>query len=642
MSKRHFLTGISLLLCLTLPLGITGCKDSVTSPDNGSTDNTDKSNASVNEEYVADTSSFVTFKEKDLNDFYDDTSAVHISLNKSAISCDSDTVSITDSVITITSAGTYVFEGSLDDGQIIVNAGDSDDVILVLNNADITCLTSAPIYVQNADKTIITLPSGTNNSLTDGSSYEYTDAEAEEPNSTIFSKDDLTVNGEGTLTINANFNNAITGKDDLKLLNCTLIIDSVNHGIKGKDSVTISGGTYSVTCGGDGIKASNDTDEGKGYIHIISGTFNISAGDDGIQGENTVYIENGTFNITTASGKGIKSGTEVITDDGEFDISTADDSLHSNGSLTVNNGAFTIAGKDDGIHAETTLIINNGEITITESYEGLEAAEITINNGVSFITSSDDGVNAASGSSNNSEGAGNFPGGKGEKFNGNPGDAMSSSDCHVTINDGILYVNANGDGLDSNGTLTVNGGYIIVNGPEGSGNGGIDYGSSFEINGGYLAVTGSSGMATGCTGGTQCSALIGVSNASSNETITVAKDDGSVIISFTPVKTWSALNVSTPDMSTGETYHIYRGGTLSGSTDIDKICSVGGNISGGTLLTDFTQTDTIYSEGGFMGGGMGGGGRGHGGDFNDNRSFMPEDEDDFMKQPPMADTPDAL
>lgn len=562
MSKRHFLTGISLLLCLTLPLGITGCKDSVTSPDNGSTDNTDKSNASVNEEYVADTSSFVTFKEKDLNDFYDDTSAVHISLNKSVISCDSDTVSITDSVITITSAGTYVFEGSLDDGQIIVNAGDSDDVILVLNNADITCLTSAPIYVQNADKTIITLPSGTNNSLTDGSSYEYTDAEAEEPNSTIFSKDDLTVNGEGTLTINANFNNAITGKDDLKLLNCTLIIDSVNHGIKGKDSVTISGGTYSVTCGGDGIKASNDTDEGKGYIHIISGTFNISAGDDGIQGENTVYIENGTFNITTASGKGIKSGTEVITDDGEFDISTADDSLHSNGSLTVNNGAFTIASKDDGIHAETTLIINNGEITITESYEGLEATEITINNWVSFITSSDDGINAASGSSNNSEGAGNFPGGKGEKFNGNPGDAMYSSDCHVTINDGILYVNANGD--------------------------------------------------------------------------------GSVIISFTPVKTWSALNVSTPDMSTGETYHIYRGGTLSGSTDIDKICSVGGNISGGILLTDFTQTDTIYSEGGFMGGGMGGGGRGHGGDFNDNRSFMSENEDDFMKQPPMADTPDTL
>ena len=278
---------------------------------------------------------------------------------------------------------------------------------------------------------------------------------------------------------------------------------------------------------------------------------------------------------------------------------------------------MTLSSSDDGIHADNTLVISGGTIDIAKCYEGLEATAISIDGGAISITASDDGINAADGSSS-SEGGPGMRGGPDMGEN-------SGSNCSLTINGGTVYVNAGGDGIDSNGYIVMTGGALVVDGPTDNGNGGLDYNNYFTMTAGYLAVAGSSGMAQNISdSSTQCGALVAVSGGTAGTPVTVADADGNVIISFTPAKSYNALNISTPDMKTGTTYTIYQNGTLTGSTQIVKDCYTGGTIDGGTELTTFEQSSTVTNSGisgnGGMGGGPGmGGQRPGGGNFGGGR-----------------------
>ena len=194
-------------------------------------------------------------------------------------------MTVDENIVTITQGGTYSLSGTLDDGQVIVNAGDLDQVEILLNGVHLTSSTSAPIYVMNADKTTLTLVEGTESVITDAESYVYEDATVDEPNAAIFSKDDLKINGTGSLIVNANYNNGIASKDDLDIKNGDITINAVNNGLKGKDSIEIDNGTFVINSGGDAIKSDNTTDTTKGWITINNGTFNINATGDGIQAE---------------------------------------------------------------------------------------------------------------------------------------------------------------------------------------------------------------------------------------------------------------------------------------------------------------------------------------------------------------------
>ena len=165
-----------------------------------------------------------------------------------------------------------------------------------------TSSTSAPIYIMNADKTTLTLVEGTENIITDATSYHYEDASIDEPNAAIFSKDDLKIDGTGTLIVNANYNNGIASKDDLSIKNGTITVNAVNNGIKGKDSIEIENGTFIINSGGDAVKSDNTTDTTKGYITINGGTFDLVATGDGIQAETNLLINAGTFTIKTGGG----------------------------------------------------------------------------------------------------------------------------------------------------------------------------------------------------------------------------------------------------------------------------------------------------------------------------------------------------
>ena len=218
-------------------------------------------------------------------------------------------VSISGNIITISKEGTYVLSGALLEGQIVVDA-DSAKVQLVLDNIDITCASSAAIYVKNADKTFITLAEDSENILMNTAEYEAIDDN--NIDAVIFSKDDLTLNGKGTLTINSEYGHGIVSKDDLKLVSGTCNITAKNHALSGKDSVRIAAGTYNLTSGKDGIHSENADDDEKGFVYIASGDFTIESTGDGIDASYVVQIDDGDFEIT--AGGGAENATKTHND----------------------------------------------------------------------------------------------------------------------------------------------------------------------------------------------------------------------------------------------------------------------------------------------------------------------------------------
>ena len=289
--KRKF---IAMLTVTALCLTIVSCSQSATS------NNTETSNTITSTVATTDTS--------------DEMGPVDATITLgNSISVDGTGATVSNNKVTITAGGTYSINGSLSDGQIIVDSPDLNNVYLVLNNVDLTCTNSAPIYVKAAENAIIVLPEGTTNTITDGENYVLQDATSDEPNSAIFSKDDLTIKGEGSLTVNANYNDGITSKDDLKITGGNITVNSADDGIRGKDSITIKGGNIIVNAQGDGLKSTNTEDTTKGYISIESGTLNITAGCDGIQAESNVTVLDG--NITISSGGGSANASTKTNND---------------------------------------------------------------------------------------------------------------------------------------------------------------------------------------------------------------------------------------------------------------------------------------------------------------------------------------
>jgi len=218
----------------------------------------------------------------DLNTSWNELSTTNIQLKIDSIKIEGSGAISNGQIVTITTPGAYSLNGKLNNGQIRIDTSLPGTVHLIFNGVNISCSTSSPIYVVNADKTVITLADKSENYLVDGTNYVFDNEENNEPNAALFSKDDLTINGNGSLSITGNFNNGIQCKDDLKITGGIITVTAVNGGIKGRDSVTIKKGTINITAGGDGIQSNNDTDPAKGYVVIEGGTFNINTSEDGI------------------------------------------------------------------------------------------------------------------------------------------------------------------------------------------------------------------------------------------------------------------------------------------------------------------------------------------------------------------------
>lgn len=517
---------------------------------------------------LTDSNVDINFTDRDKSSEYDESSAVKITLNGSGAVVSGSGVNISGSTVTITSAGTYIISGSLSDGQIVIAASDSDKVQLVLNNAEINCNTSAAVYVKSADKVFVTLPAGTTNSLGGGTEYVQTDDNTVD--GVIFSKSDLTLNGTGTLKIDADYRHGIVTKDTLCITGGTYVIDAAKTCLAGKDGIKILDGNFTLTSGSKGLNSGNDDDAREGSIYIAGGTFTIKS---------------------------------------------EDDSIHADGSCIIAGGTYTIATGDDGIHASYDTIITDGSITITDSYEGIEGRRITVSGGTINLTANDDGINAATGGSSDEQ---RMPGGQqpqemrmpgGQKPSGmdmdNKGQAPASrsasdDDVYIKITGGTITVNAGGDGIDSNGNLYITGGTVYVAGPTSNGDGALDYEEEASITGGTLIAAGSSGMAQGMgSNSTQCSMLVNLSETIAAGSVISLKDSsGNVLISWTSPKQFSSVVISTAELAQGSTYTLVTGDT---QTEV-------------TLSSVATTSGSAGFGGGFGGaGGRGGNGGSNGG-----------------------------
>ncbi len=529
------------------------------------------------------------FSDRDLSGDYSE--CTDITLSDSTASCSDSSVTVADGSVTITKAGTYKFSGTFT-GQIIVNAGDSDKVQLVLDNASITKEGSAALYIINADKVFITTVKGTENTLSSTGEFASSD-DATNVDGAIFSKSDITFNGSGTLNVKCESKHGIVTKDDLKITGGTCNITSASQGLSGKDSVRIAGGNITVTSGTDGIHSENTDDTEKGYVYISGGTLNITSGKDCIDASGTVDIKDGTFTFkagggssekttgdSTESYKGIKADGVLTISGGTFDIDTLDDAIHSSADVTVSGGTLDISTGDDGIHSGNNTVVSGGEINIAKCYEGLEGQTVTVSGGKVTLTSSDDGINAAGG---DNQGVG---GGFG------PDSFSADSEAKIAITGGEIHVNASGDGLDSNGDIEISGGTVYVYGPTSNGNGSLDYENNAVITGGTVIMAGSSGMAMNFgSESTQGSILASTGNASAGTAVKLTDSSGNVIAEFTPTVSFQTVVISTPNITSDGTYTL----TVGDSTQ------------------EITMSGYIYGSG--MSGGFGGGQHGGNGGF---------------------------
>ncbi|MCW4002951.1 MAG: carbohydrate-binding domain-containing protein [Candidatus Bathyarchaeota archaeon] len=532
---------------------------------------------------------------------WNEANVVDVTLNGNSITVSNSSVAtVTGGKVTITSAGTYRLKGSLTNGQVIVNTADKATVRLLLNNVNIYCSNSAPIFVMDAKKTVIILEAGTQNNITDGSSYTV-NAEGE-PKGAIFCKSDLTIYGAGALTVQANYNDGISSNDGLILGGGQISVTSVGDAARGKDYVVVKEGNINLNAGKDGLK-SDSKDATRGYITIKNGVLQITAGEDAINAQSDFLMQNGQITAYAGGGssnnvvqgvstKGIKAIVELVIDGGTFTIDTSDDAIHSNGTITINSGIFNLKTNDDAMHADDSLVINNGDIAITKCFEGLESANVTINNGNIHIVSRDDGINVAGGRD-----------GSGFTRPGWGGDTFGSGNYHLFINGGYIYVNSGTDGLDSNGDIIMTGGKVIVDGPTTDMESAIDHDfppprgyGGFKMTGGWILAVGSAGMAVGPnSSSTQNSVLFEFSSSKSGGTLLHLRTSGGAeIFTFKPVKMYKCFVFSSPDLKQGTTYEVYTGGSTTG-TAVDGLYS-GGTYTPGTKANPvFTITNVVTS-----------------------------------------------
>lgn len=510
---------------------------------------------------------------EDIDVGYDEESSVGIKFADGSAAIDGEGATAEGETVTISQAGTYILSGTATNGRIIVSADKTAEIKLIFNGVDITCADNAPLLVSKAKKVYIVLEDGTENVLTDSASYSLGEDDSN-TDGAIFSKADLTINGSGTLTVNANYKHGIVSKDDLVITDGNINVTSASTAMEGKDSVKISGGTFNISAGTNGIKSNNTEASDKGFISVTGGTFTVVANNDAFEAETVLSIQDGSFDITTGGGsanasiksdgtpnrnwqnnmgnggggpngmgrpddngngtggeppamptadntdttdststsaKALKAGSEVNISGGEFKIDSADDSVHSNGNIVITGGNISVASGDNGMHANGNLTISDGTVDITKSYEGIEGSIVTIDGGTISVAASDDGINCA-------------------------------------------------------------GGTVCVCGPTNGGNGALDYNGTATVTGGTLIACGAVGMEEGFgDNSTQYSVLHDLgSTVSANEKLTITDSDGKEILSFTPTKTWQSVVFTSADLKKGETYTI-TAGSQSETVTIDGI-----------------------------------------------------------------------
>ena len=636
---------VSLLLASSLAFG--GCGTAVTSSssvnaESASTESTGETSAdnaaatseSTDSENAMESASDINFDleltestidteftDREKSGSYKVSEAVKITLNKTTATVSGSGAKADGSTITITEEGVYIVSGTLEDGQIIVDASDSDKVQIVLDGVNINCETNAAIYVREADKVFITLAENSSNTL--GGGNEYTQIDDNTVDGVIFSKSDLVCNGTGSLTIEADYKHGIVSKDDLVITGGTYKITAADNGITAKDQLKILDGSFDIDAANSAVKAKNADNAELGNIYIAGGIFTIEAEQDGFHATGSIVVDDGTITVNSGD-DGFHAELDTVIHGGTILVEKSNEGLEGK-RVVVNGGDITVNASDDGINAANSgddgaNAANSGDGGVNAANSGDDGANAT-NPGANAAGSGDDDSNAAS--SNNDSSAAvnsgddssisgaadgkeppqmppdtengsdmqpsqdfdpeNAPSGGNAPQNFDPGNAPSDGDApqmmqggpggggnselYIKITGGTLTVSADGDGLDSNGGLLVTGGTTIVYGPTSDGDSALDYDGSAIVSGGILAAIGSAGMVESFDEASTQPVITYycTETQSADTTITLTDSDGSALFTVTPEKAYASIVLTCPEMKLDATY------TLAAGTDNEEI-----------------------------------------------------------------------
>ena len=603
------------ILCLCIALLCAGCSQTAQTGSSSIGESTASESTTQSRETY-------TYSDYELDDSYDESSAALITLSGDSAESNGTGVTISGSTVTISREGCYILRGELTDGQIIVDAGDTDQVQLVLDGVSITCSDSSPILVRNADKVKVTLAADSENTLTDGASYAEDD---DNPDAALFSKDDLILNGSGTLTATGNYKHGIAGNDDLVITGGTYNVTSVSHALRGNDSVCILDGTFNLTSEKDGIQASNIEDADKGWIQIDGGTYTITSSGDGIQAETDLTINGGDFTIL--SGGGAENGPDH-TDSMMFggggggrmpggaqppemsgDTQTADGAAQP--PEMAEPPADGTAQPAESPPSETTdgTATDSPEMTIGES------GDFSFDPAMGFDWDEFDDTSADD--SDTTVSTKGLKAGQNLTINGGSFDIDSADDAvhsnySISIHDGSFTIRTGDDGMHGDAYLTISGGTVIVFGSEGGADSALDYDGEASITGGTLAALGTAGMAQSVEPDDSHAVLMVTwsETQQAGTRLSLCDKNGQIVCSLEAPISFSSAVICTESMASGQTLSLYTGGDANSDSQIITM----GELTGGTKLCDVTLTDgvtSISSDGSEASQGFGGmGGRG--------------------------------
>ena len=587
-------------------VGTTATTSSATATDTAASSSSFSTNVKSGEKLDVDTH----YSEQDLS--WDTSSETAIDLSNPTAT---DGVTVEDGTLTITKAGTYKLSGEYQ-GQIKVETADSDAVRLVLNSANITNSSGAALNVVNADEVILYSASGTTNTISDGA--DYTATGEDDPDAVVYSKADLTIAGEGTLKVNGNHEDGIHTSDGLVIASGTLEVNAANTGIKGKDYVDILGGTINVTAQQDGIKSTNDTDEGQGWTRLSNGTVTVNAGDDGFKASRVVEISGGSLTVEQ-SDEGIEA-QYINVSGGDVNVTSADDgmnaSLKTSDSESTDSSANTSDTADQQQNNQQQGSLPGGQQSGTSNQQQQGTSQPPAMSGTSQDGTSQNGTSGTAQQQNNTQNQGNqnmgqppaMPGGNaqdgmsqngttgtGQQGMGQPpqggmpgggGGTFEVIDAAINVSGGHVTVNAEGDGIDSNGVTTLSGGTLIVNGPSQGGNAALDTNGDLLLNGATV-LSGSTADMFEAPSTNSTSGYLKLTNSSGFEqgsTVQVADSSGKVVANYKVTKSNVQLVlVSSSSIVKGQSYTVY---TTTSAVDSNAASLA----SGATELGSFTAS----------------------------------------------------
>ena len=549
-------------------VGTTATTSSATATDTAASSSSFSTNVKSGEKLDVDTH----YSEQDLS--WDTSSETAIDLSNPTAT---DGVTVEDGTLTITKAGTYKLSGEYQ-GQIKVETADSDAVRLVLDNANITNSSGAALNVVNADEVILYSASGTTNTISDGA--DYTATGEDDPDAVVYSKADLTIAGEGTLKVNGNHEDGIHTSDGLVIASGTLEVNAANTGIKGKDYVDILGGTINVTAQQDGIKSTNDTDEGQGWTRLSNGTVTVNAGDDGFKASRVVEISGGSLTVEQ-SDEGIEA-QYINVSGGDVNVTSADDgmnaSLKTSDSESTDSSANTsdTANQQQNNQQQGSIPGGQQSGTSNQQQQGMGQPP-AMPGGNAQDGTSQNGTTGTGQQGMDQPPQGGMPGG---------GGTFEVVDAAINVSGGHVTVNAEGDGIDSNGVTTLSGGTLIVNGPSQGGNAALDTNGDLLLNGATV-LSGSTADMFEAPSTNSTSGYLKLTNSSGFEqgsTVQVADSSGKVVANYKVTKSNVQLVlVSSSSIVKGQSYTVY---TTTSAVDSNAASLA----SGATELGSFTAS----------------------------------------------------